>query len=116
MGVSIDIHVYDYFNLVKEITKAVKEGGVEIPEGRSINDFVERVLPEFGLRAGDKFVTLWNEYYEGYNAGAELFAAVDLYFGLDGTFLDGYDWVGGANAHEVLEALDIEPIGDDEDE
>lgn len=119
MGVSIDLHVYDYFELIQAIRKEVAEkASADIPADRSINDFVERVLPEFGIRAGDKYVTLWNEYYSdsGYNSASELFRAVELYFGLDDVFLSGYTWAKHANAREVLEELDIEPIGDDEDE
>lgn len=113
MGVSIDIHVYDYFNLVKDITRQAEEGG--IPEGRTINEFVEKILPEFGIRAGDKFLTLWNEYYEDYNAGSEMMRAARLYFGLEDCWLGNYGRVGSANAYEVLEDLGIEPLGDDEE-
>ena len=115
MGMSIDIHVYDYFDLVKNITQRV---GDSIPEGRSVNDFVERVLPEFGFRAGDKYITLWNEYWSdsGYNSASELFRAVELYFGIDDVFLSNYDYGGNANAEEVLEELDIEPIRVNEDD
>ena len=115
MGVSIDLHVYDYFDLVKQITEAVEKNG-GAPEGRTLNEFVEKVMPQFGMRAGDKFITLWNEYYEDYNSGYELMHAVDLYFGTEDTYLGNYEWAGHANAYEVLEELDIEPLGDDEDE
>lgn len=114
MGVSIDMHIYDYFDLVKNITRQAEEGG--IPEGRSVNEFVEKVLPEFGFRAGDKYITLWNEYYEDYNSGSELMQAASLYFGLDDCWLGGYDYGGSANAREVLSDLNIEPLGDDEDD
>lgn len=115
MGMSIDLHIYDYFDLVKDIREQV-EG--KIPEGRSLDEFVEKILPKFGERTGDKYVTLWNEYYSdsGYNSGSELMRAVELYFGLDDVWLGGYDYGGHANAHEVLDDLGIEPIGDDEDE
>lgn len=118
MGVSINLHIYDYFDLVKRIVSVVEENADRVPEGRTINDFAERVLPKFGERAGDKFVALWNEYYSdsGYNSGSELFRAVELYFGVDDVFLSGYTWDDPANAREVLEELGIEPIGDDEDE
>lgn len=117
MGVSIDMHIYDYFDLVKEITAEVEKNG-GAPEGRSVNEFVEKVLPEFGFRAGDKYITLWNEYYSdsGYNSASELFRAVELYFGLDDIFLSGYDYGRHANAREVLDELNIEPIGDDEED
>lgn len=113
MGTSIEIHVYDYEELIDSIRSLVKD--IEILDGRSVEDFVVRVMPEFGRAYGGKWITLWNEYYEDYNAGCEFFRAVELYFGLEDVFLSGYEWVGGANALEVLEGLDIEPIGDDED-
>ena len=116
MGMSIDIHVYDYFDLVKDITKVAEKA--DAPADRTVNDFVERVLPAFGFRAGDKYITLWNEYYSdsGYNSASELFRAVERYFGVDDVFLSGYDYAEHANADEVLERLGIEPIGDDEDD
>jgi len=116
MGVSIDLHIYDYFDLVKSIQEVV-DGADEIPEGRTVNEFVEKVLPRFGIRAGDKFVTLWNEYYEDYNSGSELMRAVELYFGVEDVFLSNYTWGENANAHEVLDDLGIEPISvEDEDD
>lgn len=116
MGVSIDIHIYDYFELIQDIRKQVAEkASHNLPADRSINDFVERVLPQFGFRAGDKWLTLWNEYYEDYNAGSELFRAVEGYFGIDDVFLSGYTWFGGANAYEVLEELEIEWLGEEDE-
>lgn len=118
MGMSIDLHIYDYFDLIDDIHKKVYGAEGEVPDGRSIDDFIERVLPEFGLRVGNKYVTLWNEYYSdsGYNSGSELMRAVELYFGLDDVWLDGYTYGKHANAREVLDDLGIEPIGDDEEE
>lgn len=115
MGMSIDLHVYDYFQLIGQIKKISET--VDIPEGRSLYFFVEKILPKFGIRSADKYVTLWNEYYSdsGYNAGSELCRAVELYFGVDDVFLDEYDYFSGANAKEVLEEFAIEPIGEDED-
>lgn len=114
---SIDLHVYDYFDMIKDIQKQIDESPNDIPEGRSLNEFVEKVLPKFGYRLGGKFVTLWNEYYSdsGYNSGSELFRAVELYFGIDDVWLGGYDYGEHANAREVLDSLDIEPIGDEDD-
>lgn len=109
MGVSINLHVYDYFDLIAEISKEVEQSG-GCPEGRSLNEFVERVLPHFGTRQADKFIVLWNEYYEDYNAGVELFRAVEMYFGLEDVFLSNYK-IGesGANAGEIL----YDVFGDD---
>lgn len=114
MGVSIDLHVYDYFELVKQIQKVVDEAE-NVPEGRTVQIFVDDIMPKFGFRAGDKFITLWNEYYEEYNSGAELMHAVDLYFGTEDTFLGGYEYGQHTNAHEVLSELDIEPIEESDD-
>ena len=115
MGVSIDLHIYDYFDLIKEIKGLVDENG-GIPEGRSLDEFVEKVLPEFGVRAGDKYVTLWNEYYEDYNAGSELFRAVEKYFGLDDVFLGSYRTSSGANADDVLSSVFGDRYDFDEDD
>ena len=108
MSVSIDIHEYNYNHLYRIIAELV-EG--KVPEGRSVKEFFERVLPQFGKRYGDYFIVLWNEVYEEYNAGVELMHAVDLYFGLEDTYLDGYAWgTSHANAFEVLEDLGLDPL------
>ena len=117
MGMSIDMHIYDYFDLIRDIQKEVDENGGP-PEGRTINEFVEKILPKFGFRAGDKYITLWCEYYSdsGYNSASELFRAVELYFGVEDVFLSNYEYGGNANAYEVLDELDIEPIEIEGDE
>ena len=112
MGVAIDNHVYDYFYLVHEIQKLIDEEPDRIKEGRTLDEFVEKVMPEFGYRSGDKFIVLWNEYYEDYNSGTEFLRAVGLYFGFEDVWFDKYETFGGANAYEVL----AEVIGDDFDE
>lgn len=114
MGVSIDLHVYDLGAIQQQIRNIAES--IECPEGRTADYFIENILPEFGFTADDKYITLWNEYYEGYNSGSELMSAVDMYFGTEDTYLDGYGYVGNVNAYEVLEKLDIEPIRVSEDE
>lgn len=118
MGMSIDLHIYDYAELVKDIAKQAekREGG--IPEGRSVDEFVEKVLPEFGERAGDKFLILWNEYYSdsGYNSGSEVMRAVELYFGIDDCWLGNYEYGAQSNAREVLDSLDIKPLREEDDD
>lgn len=113
MGVSIDIHSYDYAALCTQISDIADMANTE---GRSAQEFIDVVLPNFGVIAGDRFVVLWNEYYDDYNSGSELMKAVDLYFGIEDTFLGNYGYVPHANAYEVLEELGIEPIKVDEDE
>lgn len=112
MGVSIDLHIYDYFALIQQIDDIVQAHG-GAPEGRTLHEFVDKVLPKFGHRAGTKYITLWNEYYSdsGYNSGQELFRAVEMYFDLDDIFLSGYDYGGSANADEVFYDLGIKPLG-----
>ena len=114
MGVSIDLHVYDYFALVQQIDDIVQAHG-GAPEGRTLHEFVDKVMPHFGIRAADKFITLWNEYYEDANSGYELFRAVAMYFDLDDVFLSGYEYVVHANAREVFDELGIEPLGAEEE-
>lgn len=106
MGVGIDIHIYDYEALCNDIV----ELSVNSPIDRTPEFFIENILPKFGVVSNDKFITLWNEYYEEYNSGLELMHAVDLYFGIEDTYLEGYGYGKHANAYEVLEELEIEPI------
>ncbi len=115
MGVSIDLHVYVYSDLVGELEKIADKS--DVPEGHTVDDFVERVLPEFGMVTGDKYVTLWNEYYSdsGYNSASELFRAVEMYFNAEDVFLSGYGYGEHANAEEVFERLEI-PIPERDEE
>ena len=113
MGISVDMHIYDYFGLVKQVKAVVEDNEERIPEGRTVDEFVEKVLPEFGVRSADKFITLWNECTEEYNAGVELFRAVELYFNVKNVFLGGYDYFSGVNASEVLDKLGLEAYGED---
>jgi Fe-S oxidoreductase len=108
MGVSIDLHEYNFNELYNRITEITKG---KVPEGRSVNEFFTKVLPKFGIRYGDSFVVLWNEYYEEYNSGSELMQAASLYFGIPDMWLGGYRYRdANMNAYEVLEDLGIEPI------
>ena len=108
MGISISLHDYSYDKLCDEVRRVAKD---TIQEDRTAEYFIENVLPEFGVRAGDRFLTLWNEYYEDYNSGLELMHAADLYFGTEGTYFGSYGYVPAANAYEILEELEIKPIG-----
>ena len=109
MGISICNHIYDYKGLIRDIELVVSKLDA-LPEGRSVKDFVDRVLPEFGIQAGDKFITLWNDYFEDFSSAFELFRAIELYFGVTDVFLYGYDNQYGANAYDVFDELKIEPI------
>ena len=112
MGVSIALHEYNFNELYNKITSIV-EG--KIPADRSVNEFFTKILPEFGTRYGDAFVVLWNEYYDGYNAGSELMQAASLYFGIPDMWFGDYNYpISAADAYEVLEDLGIEPIEVDE--
>lgn len=107
MGVSINIHVYDYDDLVYQIFKLAKNG---VPADRTPEFFVENILPKFGIRAGDQFFVLWNEYYEEYNSGSEMMTAAALYFGVEDVYFGNFSWFDAANARDVLEEFDIEPL------
>ena len=120
MGMSIDAHVYDWLELKAEIARLVKENG-GVPEGRDdVDTWCSKMLPRFGTVAGGKYITLWCEYYSdsGYNAGSELFRALELYYGLEDVFLSDYEISSGANAHDELEdeyGDDLELFEDGED-
>jgi len=113
MGVSINTHIYVYNQLVHDIRELVSEEPDRMPEGRSLDEFLQKVLPKFGNRFDGYFVTIWNEYYEDYNPASELMQAVGLYFNLSDVWLGNYKTgVGGANAYEIL----TDVIGDEFDE
>ena len=107
MGMSIHLNAYNYYALATTISDIADMANTE---GRSAQEFIDRVLPEFGVITGGKFVILYNEYYEEYNNCVEFWSAIDLYFGIEDTYISDYDYIEGANAYEVLEELEIEPI------
>lgn len=80
MGVSINLHVYNKDRLVSDIDRyVVKNGGYR--EGAHRPDsFLELVGPEFGVVTADKFMVVWNEYYEEYNPASNFLEAVDHYY------------------------------------
>lgn len=119
MGVSIDIRVYDYESLIKQIGEIADKAG---RPDRTVEYFEEEILPKFGFAVSDVedgdtlFISMWNEFSEDYNLALEMMQAVDLYFGVEDTYLESSYRVHGANAYEVLDDLGIEPIGVDNDE
>lgn len=105
MGVSIDVHEFDYDQLCNDYESWVNGNG-GFPEGRSMQEFKDKVMPAFGNRYGDKFLMLWNEYYEDYNAGSEFLSACAKYIGRYDTPWFNYtlgEW--NANADEVLSEI-----------
>lgn len=107
MGVSIHMSSYNYYALATQISDIADMAKTE---GRTAQEFIDRVLPKFGVVAGDKFLTLYNEYYEDYNAQGAFWTAIDMYFGTEDSYISDYEYVPSANAYEVFEELDIEPI------
>lgn len=111
MGMSIHLSSYDYYALATTISDIADMANTD---GRTAQEFIDKVLPYFGVIAGGKFITLYNEYYEEYNSCLEFWHALDLYFGIEDSYIGNYDYEEGVNAYEVLEELDIEPIRIDE--
>jgi len=120
MGVSIGLHVYDKDRLVKDIDAHVRKNGGYREGAHRADSFLELVGPKFGVVTADKFMVVWNEYYEDYNPGSNFLSAVDDYYFPDHEKLgeesdDGY-WDGfwsdaystkseGATSSEVLEEV-----------
>lgn len=120
MGVSIDIHVYNLDTLLPDIEKHVEDNGGYREGAIPVRQWFLKVSPEFGIVADGKFYTLWNEYFEDYNAASQFLEAVDMYYfperdedEHDGFWCSGYETVSGANAHEVLESLFEDEFGEE---
>lgn len=107
MSHNVALHVYEYGTLIKGIVDVV--GDAPIPQGRSMYEFVNTVLPKFGIIAGTKFITLWNGRSVR-NSALSLHMAVDMYFGIEDTFLSQYDIVDDVSAEEVFGELGLEPL------
>jgi hypothetical protein len=114
MGVSISVHEFDYDSLCNQFSEWVSDHG-GFPEGRSLAEFEDKILPAFGTRYGDKFLMLWNEYYEDYNAAIEFLIACSKYIGHDEEDTPWFDYervCPGANADEVLSEILGDNYGD----
>lgn len=126
MGVSIHGEAYKVSDVISQITAFVEENGGRREDALPPAQFFAKVAPEFGLIIGDTFVTVWNEYYDEYNAASNFHGAVDHYYFpnhekdaeesergyWDGFWLDGgKSFGGGANASEILGSLFEDEFG-----
>ena len=110
MGISIDVHMYNKPALLDALQKW----------GATDLDKAVRILEQFGTFAGDTYVLLNNEYYDGGNPYYGLLNVLDKAFGRDDVhtkvFLtdlrtEGISW---ADEREIAEELGINM--DDEDD
>lgn len=121
MGVSIHGYAYLLEDLNKQVDEWLgKHGGVR--EGAEpFSVFFENIAGEFGIILGEHFVTVYNEYYEGYNPDYEFQKAIERYYfpGKDWDevhYRDTLDFAGkyfggGASAGDVLESLYEDEFG-----
>jgi hypothetical protein len=107
MGISIDLHIYDYARLMDALEE----------KGATDRDLAARILARCGHHLGEHYVLLNNEYgeFSPYYKVARLFDAAfkgtdffDVFLNL--TRRNGISWV---DDEDVAEALGIE-LGDEE--
>lgn len=111
MGVSINAHVYDVKELVQNI-EHTKTKATDLTPGQ----FLEKVAPEYGAILGDKFVVIWNDYFDEYNPAVKFLNIVGRYFGIEDFWSSSYDRIEGAVEDEsIYEQLGLDPYEDDED-
>jgi hypothetical protein len=111
MGVSIHGSAYSIDHLVVEINKFVTDNGGYREGALDPRSLIVIIGSKFGLILEDKFITVYNEYYEDYNPDYEFSAAIKEYYfpnhdseddSLELYFDEYIYFGGGANAGEVL--------------
>lgn len=72
-------------------------------------------MPNFGAVVGDKFVMVYNEYYEDYNPTSNFLESANMYYfgtndlySLLGTFKYIFGWLGGETVPGGAAPLDID--------
>jgi hypothetical protein len=106
MGMSVDVHSYDYEKLVEKLQKI----------GASDKALLEKILAKFGERIGDRYILVNNEYWDEYNSYYNLPNLIDSAFGIKDSFdiflngedCDRRDVNFNASDCEVAEELGIE--------
>lgn len=116
MGVSIDAEIYDIATMTEQFESFLAEHSAYRRENTvEPAVFLEKVMPNFGAVVGDKFVMVYNEYYEDYNPVLNfLESANTYYFGTNdlSSLLNVYnyifDWMGGEDVTGGAEPLDVD--------
>lgn len=117
MGASIDARVYHIDTVVGQMEAFLETHAEHRRPEATVEpaDFIEKVMPNFGVVVGEHFVMVYNEYYEGYNPTSNfLHSAHTYYFGdsdlysIIGTFEDIFDWLGGEEVTGGAEPLGVD--------
>lgn len=117
MGVSIDASIYDIPSAAVHMQQFLyKHAEHRRPEATmDPKDFILTVGPDFGVILDDKFVMVYNEYYEWYNPASNFNQAVNMYYfgttdlhSLMGTYDDCFPWLNGHTVKGGAEPLDRE--------
>lgn len=80
MGVNISLHVHQVETLLNEIEEHIEKNGGYREGALPVREWFLKVAPEFGVVEGNKFLVVWNEYYEVYNPASNFLKVVDDYF------------------------------------
>ena len=105
MGLTIDGGIYSRQHAIEEIDEKIGDIGDKL----SPTDLLDKIIPRFGwVVDDDRFVIIWNEYYEDYNPGTEFLSFISRYYGIEDLWID-HKWItGGACADDVAYELGID--------
>lgn len=114
MGRSVEIHSYDYNELVNEILNVCNTDNKAL---------VEKILLLGGEKVGDKYILLNNEFWEEYNSYYNIPTALEKIFKVDDVFgkvfcaypnkiADSKELCSSVEMYEIEDALGIKFEGD----
>ena len=110
MGISIDLHVYDYDVLAKAL---IEKGATE--------PLLGKILEKCGYHLGGKYLLLNNEYYDGYSPYYNVAELVDCAFGIEDSFdvflniTQDRNGINSVDKEEVAEELGIKLVDSDDE-
>jgi len=100
MGLSVDLYIYNYENLIKKFM----EIGAD-------SELLKRILTECGSVSGNKYVLLNNEHYDSSNPFNTVCDLIDSAFNIKDSidiFLEGYEiGINYIDRYEASERLGI---------
>lgn len=93
MGVNIDIHSYDYNELVDGIQKYTRTKDIKL---------IKYVLEQCGSHIGDRYIILNQELWEDYSAYYNVASVIDELFNVDDSFSEIFCTFDNKFSHEQL--------------
>jgi hypothetical protein len=116
MSTDVDFHLQNVALLLGEIQEQAVKKNVSLEGKMTFEEFVDKVLPKFGVVHDGMLYTVSNEHASDYNPAWQLNDFIGRYYGLGYFYASSYKFgISHANADDVADELGIE-LADEEEE